>query len=155
MLKGQELVAKVAEIREGEAGAAQVTPVSEVVLACGYVRENGKPDFTGFYTELMVAKGYDNPAEEVEMDEHEAELRERFGDGAVDAFIEYWSVEDLKYFEDAYASAERPEEFARELVEDCYGTEVPSFVVIDWAATWDNLRYDFIELDGYIFSTNW
>jgi len=124
-------------------------------LACGYVKEDGKPDFVAFYEALIEAKGINLPTEDPEMDDTEAELRERYGDGAVDAFIDYWSVDDLEHFEDAYASAERPEDFVRGLVEGCYGLDVPSFVEIDWSATWENLRYDYIELDGYIFSLYW
>lgn len=123
--------------------------------ACGYIKEDGKADYVAFYTALIEAKGLNEPTEDPEMDDTEAELRERFGDGPVDAFIEYWGIEDLEYFEDAYQSAERPEDFARELVEEVFGLDVPPFVEINWSATWDNLRYDYIELDGYIFSQNW
>lgn len=124
-------------------------------IACGYVKADGKPDFIAFYEALIEAKGINLPTEDTEMDEAEAELRERYGDDAVDAFIDYWSADDLEYFEEAYQSAERPEDFARELVEGCYGLDVPSFVEIDWDATWENLRWDYIELNGYIFRTNW
>jgi|688.fasta_scaffold618783_1 hypothetical protein len=155
MLKGQELVAKVDAIRNDEANACRVIPVSEIVVACGYLKENGKPDFIAFYTELIEAKGLNEPTEDPEMSDTEAELRGRFGDDAVDAFIDYWGAEDLEHFEGAYQSAERPEDFAREIVEDCYGIDVPLFVAIDWAATWENLRHDFVELNGYIFSLNW
>ena len=134
---------------------ARVVPMSEIVLACGYVRENGKPDFIAFYTELLEAKGLNEPTEDPEVSEHEAELRERYGDDAVDAFLENWSVDDLDFFEDAYQSSARPEDFVRELVEDIYGVNVPSFVEIDWRATWENLRYDYVEIDGHIFSQNW
>jgi hypothetical protein len=123
-------------------------------LACGYVKENGKPDFVAFYEALIAAKGLNEPTEDPEMDDTEAELRDRYGDDAVDAFIDYWSADDLEYFEEAYQSADRPEDFTRELVEDCFGLDVPHFVEVDWSATWENLRHDYIELNGYIFSLN-
>ena len=149
MLKGQELLTKIEAMREVNATN------SEIAHACGYTKPNGTPDFVEFYTAMIDAKGLNEPTEDPEMSEHEAELRERFGDDAVDAFIDYWSIDDLEFFEDAYQSPERPEDFARNLVEGCYGLDLPSFVEIDWSATWENLRHDFIELDGHIFNQNW
>jgi hypothetical protein len=148
-VNGTELLTKVNEMREVNATN------TEIALACNYLKENGQPDFVPFYEALIEAKGLNEPTEDPEMSELEAELRERFGDAAVDAFIDYWSIDDLEFFEDAYQCAERPEDFARELVEDCYGIDVPSFLEIDWSGTWNNLRHDFIELNGYIFSQNW
>jgi hypothetical protein len=126
-------------------------------LACGYVKEDGKADYVAFYTALIEAKGLNLPTEDPEMDEAEAELRERFGDEAVDAFIEVWSVDDLEHFEDAYCGEySSGAAYAEELLTDCYGvSNLPSFVEIDWQATWDNLRYDYHEQDGFIFNTNW
>jgi antirestriction protein len=127
-------------------------------MACGYVKESGKADYVAFYTALIEAKGLNVPTEDPEMSEAEAELRERHGDGAVDAFIEVWSVDDLEFFEEAYQGEFRGgAEFAEQLVSDCYGMprEMPSFLEIDWEATWGNLRYDYCERDGFIFNTNW
>jgi len=130
--------------------------------ACGYIKEDGKADYVAFYTALIEAKGLNIPDDEDEdgdeMSDIESELRERFSDDAVDAFIEAWGVDDLEYFEDAYQGEYRDgAEFAEQLVRDCYGisSDIPSFVEIDWEATWENLRYDYCEQDGFIFSTNW
>jgi hypothetical protein len=127
--------------------------------ACGYMKEDGKVDYVAFYTALIEAKGYhDIPDENEEMSDTESDLRERFSDEAVDAFIEVWSVDDLEYFEEAYQGEFRDgAEFAEQLVSDCYGLsrDLPSFVEVDWEATWGNLRYDYCEQDGFIFSTNW
>ena len=45
--------------------------------------------------------------------------------------------------------------FAESIVEDCYGIDVPSWVVIDWDATANNLMMDYSSYDGgkgvYIF----
>jgi hypothetical protein len=45
-------------------------------------------------------------------------------------------------------------EFAQQLVTDCYCLDIPAFVCIDWEETWEELRYDFTELSGHIFSQN-
>ena len=157
MLKGEELLAKVTEIREDVANAARVIPQSEIVIACGYVKENGKPDFTAFYTELIEAKGLNEPTEDPEMSDTEAELREIYGEDAVDAFIEIWGVDDLKYFDDAYCGEfESGAKFAEDLVTGNFGIDnLPTFVEINWEATWENLRYDYYEQDGFIFNANW
>jgi antirestriction protein len=157
MLKGQELITKVTEIREDVANAARVIPMSEIVLACGYVKDNGKPDFIAFYTELIEAKGLNEPTEDPEMSDTEAELREVHGDDAVDAFIEIWSVDDLDYFEDAYCGEYGSgAKFAEDLVTGNFGIDnLPTFVEINWEATWENLRYDYYEQDGFIFNANW
>ena len=156
-LKGQELITQIDNIRNDVANVARVIPMSEFVLSCGYVRENGKPDFIAFYTELLEAKGLLNDDnEDGEVSEIETELVERYGQGAVDAFIEVWSADDLEHFEDAYQGEMSGADFARQLVEDCYGLDVPAFVDIDWSATWDNLNgCDYYEQDGFIFSSNW
>jgi hypothetical protein len=158
MLKGEALLAKVTEIREDVANAARVIPQSEIVIACGYVKENGKPDFIAFYTELLDAKGLLNgDSEDEEVSEVEAEMVERYGQDAVDAFIEIWSENDLGYMEDAYCGDYGSgAKFAEDLVTSGFGIDhLPSFVEIDWEATWENLRYDYYEQDGFIFNANW
>jgi hypothetical protein len=126
-------------------------------LACGYVKDNGKPDFIAFYEALIEAKGINLPTEDPEMSDTEAELRERFGDDAVDAFIEIWSVDDLEYFEDAYCGEyESGAKFAEDLVTGNFGIDdLPTFVALDWNETWNNLRYDYHEENGFIFNVNW
>jgi antirestriction protein len=81
--------------------------------------------------------------------------------GAIEAFCDYWSTDDLESFEDAYQGEfESGADFAKDLVEGCYNCDalnLPYWVTvrIDWEDTWDNLRDDYIELNGYIFSLNW
>jgi hypothetical protein len=154
-LTGDALLDRIQVVIENSNVLKIEATASAKAYACGYIKENGQPDFVPFYEALIEAKGLNEPTEDPEMSELEADLRERFSDGPVDAFIEYWGIDDLEYFEDAYQSAERPEDFARELVEEVFGLDVPPFVSIDWSDTWDNLRHDYIELDGYIFSQNW
>jgi hypothetical protein len=148
-LTGPELLAKIAEFDSTVSATVKAT-------AAGYMKDNGKVDYVEFYTQLIAAKGLNEPTEDPEMSELEADLRERFGEGAVDAFIEVWSVDDLEGFEDAYCGEYKSgAAYAEELVTDSFGINVPSFVEIDWEATWDNLRYDYHEQDGFIFNANW
>lgn len=150
-LTGPALIAKVAEFDS-------TVRASIKVAACGYLKDNGQPDFVAFYEALIAAKGLNEPTEDPEMSDTEVELRERFGDGAVDAFIEVWSVDDLEGFEDAYCGEyESGAAFAEELVTDCYGipNSFPCFVEIDWEATWQNLSYDHYFEAGHIFNANW
>ena len=51
ILTGDELISKVAELTKVGANKASI------VYACGYVRQDGNPNFTEFYTNLMEAKG--------------------------------------------------------------------------------------------------
>ena len=152
-LTGDALLTKIAELDS-------TLTVTQKATICGYLKDNGKVAYVDFYTALIEAKGYDVPDdnEEEEMTETESELRERHGDEAVDAFLELWDEDDLEYFEEAYQGhRESGAAFAQELVEDCYGipNHFPCFVEINWEATWENLRYDYCEQDGFIFSVNW
>lgn len=80
---------------------------------------------------------------------------ENIGYDVVDAFINYHDdVSYVEYVEEAYqGSYHSPADFAEEFSQEIYG-DVPSFVVVDWAATWDrNLSYDFDFIDGFVFSS--
>ena len=74
---------------------------------------------------------------------------------AIEAFIELYGEEELGNFEDAYQGEMTGAEFAEQLVTDCYCMDIPSFVCVDWEATWQQLEYDYDEQDGHIFSRNW
>ena len=50
-LVGDELIAKV------KSSGVRELPKKEMVLACGYINENGNPDYCEFYTQLLIAKG--------------------------------------------------------------------------------------------------
>ena len=50
---------------------------------------------------------------------------------------------------------ESEKDFAKQYTTDVYGLDVPSFVVIDWEATWDQLSYHYEFVNGYVFSSNW
>jgi hypothetical protein len=128
MLTGTALVSKVDELQ------AQEPPVmlTDIVRACGY-EIDGKLNYTKFYVKLLAAKD------------------------AVKAFLTIWEESDLEHFEDAYQGCYDSEsDFAEQFTTDCYGLNVPSFVVIDWQATWDQgLRYDYEFVDGAVFSSTW
>ena len=157
MLTGTTLVSKVTEMQ------AQEPPVkmSDIVRACGY-EVDGKLHYTQFYTELLDAKGLLNKDPEPEISEEYQEIYDRlcgeYGYSSVDAFLTIWEEEDLEHFEDAYQGCYDSEsDFAEQMVTDCWGmNNVPSFVVIDWQATWDQgLRYDYEFVDGTVFLTSW
>lgn len=156
-LTGDAMLARIQVVIENSNVLHIEATATAKAIACGYIKEDGKPDFIAFYTALIEAKGIELPTEYPEMDEAEADLRERYSDEAVDAFIEIWSVDDLEGFEDAYCGEyDSGAAYAEELVTDCYGvSNLPSFVEIDWEATWQNLRYDYYEQDGFIFNANW
>tara|TARA_B100000073_G_scaffold315735_1_gene291874 strand:+ start:148 stop:549 length:402 start_codon:yes stop_codon:yes gene_type:complete len=75
---------------------------------------------------------------------------------AVDAFCDEFGVENIGAFADAYyGEYETPAIFAEQFTEDTMVMDMPSYVVIDWEATWEcNLRHDFIWSEGYIFNRN-
>jgi hypothetical protein len=158
MLTGTTLLNKVNEMQ------AQNPPakISEIVRACGYELE-GKMKYTQFYTELLTVKGILNN-DTLEDDEISEEYQEKYselcdcyGKDAVDAFLEIWEESDLDGFKDSYQGRYDSEaDFAEQTTIDCYGLDVPSYVVIDWQATWDQgLRYDYEFADGFVFANAW
>jgi len=158
MLTGNALLTLVNEMQAQEPPAK----MSDIVRACGY-ENDGKLQYTQFYTELLTVKGLlnndileDNEISE-EYQEVYTNLCESYGKDAVNAFLEIHDDESLlEYFEDAYQGEYDSEsDFAEQFTTDIYGFDAPSFVVIDWDATWDaNLRYDFDIQDGFVFSKN-
>ena len=157
MLTGITLLNKVNELQ------AQNPPakMSEIVRACGYERD-GKLKYSEFYTELLTVKGILNNATpksddvSAEYQEQYFDLCEEYGKDAVSAFLELYDESDLQYFQDAYQGRYDSEsDFAEQFTTDVYGFDAPSFVVIDWEATWNcNLRYDFDFEDGFVFFKN-
>ncbi len=157
MLTGNALLTLVNEMQ------AQNPPakMSEIVRACGY-EYGGKVHYTQFYTELLTVKGILNNDEvENEISEEYREqyqnLSESYGKDAVNAFLELHDDESLlEFFEEAYQGRYDSEaDFAEEFTANVYGVDIPSFVVIDWDATWNcNLRYDFDYEDGFVFNKN-
>jgi len=155
MLTGITLLNKVTELQ------AQDLKMSEIVRACGYERD-GKLKYTEFYTELLTVKGILNNATpksddvSAEYQEQYFDLCEEYGKDAVSAFLELYDESDLQYFQDAYQGRYDSEsDFAEQFTTDVYGFDAPSFVVVDWDATWNcGLRHDYDFEDGFVFSKN-
>jgi len=154
MLTGIELLNTVATLQ------AEGKTRSEQCRACGY-EIDGKLKFTDFYTAILEAKGTIVPASETieaeDSDNQEAidALLESYPAAAIEAFIELYGEENIESFEDAYQGEfESGAHYAESLVSDCYCLDIPSFVVVDWEATWDELYYDYSIEDGYVFCDN-
>tara|TARA_B100000614_G_C14511891_1_gene478913 strand:- start:1001 stop:1390 length:390 start_codon:yes stop_codon:yes gene_type:complete len=76
---------------------------------------------------------------------------------AIDAFIETFSIEDIDHFQDAYyGEYESGAEFAEQFANDIgyINRDLPSWIEIDWQESWENLSYDFLWENGYIFCAN-
>ena len=101
----------------------------------------------------------ENHSEEEFVDHYETynRLCEDYGQNLVDEFIEEFDVSTIENFEDMYQGQYRNgAEFAQQIATDCgyiksYQGDLPSWIEIDWKASWDNLSYDYCEQDGYIF----
>ena len=156
MLTGNSLLTLVDEMQAQEPPAK----MSEIVRACGYEIE-GKLKYTEFYTELLTVKGLLDKKEPADISDENQELYDelcnRYGADAIDAFLEIYDESDLNSFEDAYqGSYDSEADFAEQFTTDCYGLDIPSFVIVDWQSTWEvGLRYDYDFQDGFVFASNW
>ena len=70
-------------------------------------------------------------------------------------------IESLEQFEDSYQGCYQSEaDFVEQLLDDCYQSDLPSWVHIDYQRTWDDsLRFDYFSIEvgvqGYeIFCSN-
>jgi hypothetical protein len=156
MLTGNSLLDLVNEMQAQEPPAK----LSEIVRACGY-EIDGKLKYTQFYTELLDVKGLLPEQPELEISKEYQETYGRlcgdYGQDAVDTFLEIYGEENLDNFEDAYQGQYESERyFAEQYASDVYGLDIPSFVIVDWQATWDQGLRDCYEFqDGFVFSKNW
>ena len=156
MLTGNALVSKVTEMQAQEPPAK----MSDIVRACGY-EIDGKLKFTMFYVELLDAKGLLNKTPEPEISEEYQEiydeLCEEYGEDAVEAFLTIYEESDLQHFEDAFRGHYQSEaDFAEQTTIDCYALDIPSFVMVDWQATWDQgFSGDYEFVDGFVFAKDW
>ena len=103
--------------------------------ALKFIDEHNESDFVAYYDEYI-------------------RVGEILGYDVVDAFIEYHGVSYAEHAEDAYQGCYQDgADFAEEYYSEM--SEVPSFIVVDWEATWQqNLSYDFDFVDGYVFSSS-
>ena len=90
--------------------------------------------------------------------EEYADMVDDMGNDVVEAFLENFDIENVSSCRDAYMGRyESGAEFAQSIAEDCGDVprNMPSWIEIDWKASWDNLDYDYVECsDGHIFSQN-
>ena len=106
-----------------------------------FIKEYGEKDFREYY-------------------ETYNRLVDDYGQNLVDEFIEDFDVSTIENFEDMYQGQyDSGADFAEQIASDCgyiksYQGDLPSWIEIDWKASWDNLSYDYTELNGYIFSNN-
>ena len=138
---------------------------TEIAIACGYCTVEGsntKIHFTDFYMALLEVRGesvddIEEETIEAENSDNQEAINEALEDYPADgirAFIEYFGEDCISDISDSYQGEMSGAEFAEQLVSDCYSLDIPSFVSVDWEDTWDNLRHDYIEQDGYIFCVN-
>jgi hypothetical protein len=101
-----------------------------------FIDANNEDDFVAFYEEY-VTQGED------------------IGYDVVDAFVGYHGLSCVENVRDAYRGVySSGADFAEEFYNDVYG-DVPSFLVVDWEATWEqSMKYDFDFVDGYVFDSN-
>ena len=104
-----------------------------------FIDEHGKSYFESYIEDYLQA-----------VDEYDEEV--------VEAFIEIFDINCIGSLSDAYQGKwDSGAEFAQNLAEDCgeVPRDMPSWIEIDWKASWDNLDYDYTEgSGGHIFSQN-
>jgi len=99
-------------------------------LALEFIEEHGEEKFGEYYEQYET-------------------LVEEYGQGLVDGYIEDYFVDAVQFFEESYQGEyEGGAEFAEQMASDCgyISRDMPSWVEIDWAATWENLSYDYTEI---------
>ena len=104
--------------------------VTDEKLALEFIEEHGEEKFGEYY------------------EQYEA-LVEEYGQGLVDAYVDDYGTNGIEYFEEAYQGEyESGAQFAEQIVTDCgyINNNIPSWVEIDWQATWENLSYDYHEI---------
>ena len=87
-----------------------------------------------------------------------ARMVDEYDQETVDAFLEEFDLMDVEHLRDAYyGQYDSGAEFAESFVSDTgyIQTDLPYWIEIDWEKTWDNLSYDYTEINGYIFANNW
>jgi len=97
---------------------------------------------------LEFLKEYDED-QFVEYYEQYETLVSDYGQGLVDEYIEYYFLDAINHFEDAYSGEyESGAQFAEQMVSDLgyVNNNIPSWVEIDWQSTWDNLSDDYAEI---------
>jgi len=123
----QETVDKIEELLEDSYSLEDIVE---------FIDANSEADFRNFYEEYVT-------------------VGEEYSYEAVDAFIEEFGLHSFTFscFEDAYRGQwESKAHYAENYVSDCYVVDLPSFVEVDWEASFENLDVIF-NGNGYVFST--
>ena len=123
----QETVDKIDELLEDSYALEDIVE---------FIDANSEEDFRKFYEEYVT-------------------VGEEYSYEAVDAFIEEFGLQSFipTAFEDAYRGQyDTKADYAEQYTSDVYSVEVPSFVEVDWEATFENLDVVF-NGNGYVFST--
>lgn len=157
MLTGTELLSTVDKLTKSNATK------TAIVLACGYVKEDGKAAYVAFYENLLAAK-YPNGLPKAEWEDVETDLEfdseeeeEKFQELCEDypqkaVEIYYENIGNFDEFEEAYQGEYSSEaDFTEEWIVN-YDLQIPSWIVIDYQQTYDSaLRFDYWNEDGYFF----
>jgi len=156
MLTGTELLAKVTELQATNASR------TDIVLGCGYVKPDGKASYVAFYEALLEAKqpvwqqAKEDVETEIEFDDEDQE--EQFLELCVNypqkaLEIYYDNIGNFDEFEEAYMGEYDSEaHFTEEMVANFSDSQLPSWIVVDYQATWDSsMRFDYWEEDNYFF----
>lgn len=101
-----------------------------------FIDENSEANFRSYYQNYV-------------------EIGEEYSYEAVDAFIDQFGIHSLvgDNFQDAYRGQyDSKADYAESYVSDCYVVDLPSFLEIDWEASFDNLDVVFSS-NGYVFGT--
>lgn len=123
----QETVDKIEELLEDSYALEDIVE---------FIDTNSEADFRTYYEDYVV-------------------VGEEYSYGAVDAFIEEFGLHSFtsSAFEDAYRGQyDSKADYAEQYASDVYSAEVPSFVEVDWEATFENLDVVFSG-NGYVFDT--
>ena len=123
----QETVDKIEELLEDSYALEDIIE---------FIDANSEADFRSYYQNYV-------------------EIGEDYSYEAVDAFIDQFGIHSL--VGDNFQNAHRGQydskaDYAEQYTSDVYCVELPSFVEVDWEATFDNLDVTITE-DGYVFNT--
>jgi len=101
-----------------------------------FIDENSEANFRSYYQNYV-------------------EIGEEYSYEAVDAFIDQFGIHSLvgDNFQNAYRGQyDSKADYAESYVSDCYVVDLPSFLEIDWEASFYNLDVVFSS-NGYVFDT--
>jgi len=123
----QETVDKIEELLEDSYALEDIIE---------FIDANSEADFRTYYEDYVV-------------------VGEEYSYDAVDAFIEEFGLQSFTQsnFEDAYRGQyDSKADYAEQYTSDVYCVELPSFVEVDWEASFENLDVVF-SANGYVFNT--